>query len=39
MVEVGLDGKTILKAAIKKQGIKLWIGFIRLRVGFTGGLL
>jgi hypothetical protein len=37
--ETGVDGKIILKRILGKQGGKVWIGFIWLRVGTSGGLL
>jgi hypothetical protein len=34
-----LDGKTILKWIIRKQGGKVWTGFVWLRTGTSDGLL
>jgi len=36
---VGVDAKVILKWIGRKQGGKMWIGFIWLRRGISGSLL
>jgi len=35
----GIDGRLILKGFIRKQGVRVWIGFIWLKLGYCGGLL
>jgi len=37
--DLGVDRKVILEWILMKQGGKLWTGFIRLRIGTSGGLL
>jgi hypothetical protein len=37
--EVGLDGRIISEWILKKQDEMVWSGFIRLRIGTSGGLL
>jgi hypothetical protein len=36
---VGVDGKIILKWILGDWGVKVWTGFIWLRIGTNGGLL
>jgi hypothetical protein len=35
----GVDGRIILKCILEKQYMKLWIGFVWLRIGTGGGML
>jgi hypothetical protein len=35
----GIGGRMILELVLKKQGGKLWTGFIWLRIGTSDGLL
>jgi hypothetical protein len=37
--ELGIDGKRISDLILGKDGGKVWIGFIWLRIGPSGGLL
>jgi hypothetical protein len=37
--DLGVDGKIILEWILEKQGGKVWIGCIWLRIGTSGGLL
>jgi len=37
--EMGVDGKIILEWICRKQGGRVWSGFIWLRIGTSGGLL
>jgi hypothetical protein len=37
-VVIGVDGSMILEWILGKQGVKLWTGFIWLRIGTSGGL-
>jgi hypothetical protein len=37
--DLGVDGKIIFKRILGKQGGKVWIGCIWLRMGNGGGLL
>jgi hypothetical protein len=37
--DLGVDETVILKWILRKYGGKVWIGFIWLRVGISGGLL
>jgi hypothetical protein len=37
--DLGIDGTTILIKHLKKQGVRLWAGFISLRIEPNGGLL
>jgi hypothetical protein len=37
--DLDVDGKVILEWILGKWGGKVWIGFICLRIGTTGGLL
>jgi len=34
-----VDGKIILEWILRKQGREVWIGFIWLKIGTSGGLL
>jgi hypothetical protein len=33
-----VDGRIILKLILKKHGVRMWIGFVWLKIAFTGGL-
>jgi hypothetical protein len=33
------DGRIILKRISKRQGVRMWTGFIWLRIGTCGGIL
>jgi hypothetical protein len=35
----GWGGKIILKLALKKQSVRMWTGFIWIRIGSSGGVL
>jgi hypothetical protein len=35
--DLGVNGKIILKLILKKEGVRIWIGFICLRQGTTAG--
>jgi hypothetical protein len=37
--ELGVDEKIILELILRKQGGKMWTGFIWHRIGSSGGLL
>jgi hypothetical protein len=37
--DLGVDGKITLDWILGKQNGKVWIGFIWLRIGTSGGLL
>jgi hypothetical protein len=37
--DLGIDGRIILKCISGKWGWKVWIEFIWLRIGTSGGLL
>jgi hypothetical protein len=39
MEDFGIDEITILKWKLKKYGVCVWTGFIRLRMGSSGRLL
>jgi hypothetical protein len=39
LVYVGLDKRIILKWTLKKYGVRVWAGFIGLRIGTYSGLL
>jgi hypothetical protein len=34
-----LDGRVILKQILKKWDMRIWIGFVWLRMGTSGGFL
>jgi hypothetical protein len=36
--DLGLHGMIILKRILKKQGGRVWTGFVYLRIGTSGGL-
>jgi hypothetical protein len=36
---LGIDGRIILKWILGKEGWRVWIGFMWLRIGTVGGLL
>jgi hypothetical protein len=36
--DLGIDGKIILKLILRKQGGKVWTGFVWLRIGTSGEL-
>jgi hypothetical protein len=36
---IGLDRRIIFKCILKKLGMKVWIGFIWLQIGYNGGHL
>jgi hypothetical protein len=36
--DLGADGRIILKCVLGKEGWRVWIGFIWLRIGTGGGL-
>jgi hypothetical protein len=36
--DIGVDGRIVLKRIVKKQGVKMWPGFVWIRIGFSGGL-
>jgi hypothetical protein len=37
--DLGTDGRIISKWILKKQGVKVWIGFISFRIWTSGGFL
>lgn len=37
--KLNLDRRSILKLISKKYNVRVWTGFIRLRLGTNGGLL
>jgi hypothetical protein len=37
--DLGLDVGIMLKFILKKKGVRMWTGFIRLRIGSSGRLL
>jgi hypothetical protein len=38
--ELGIDGRIILKwKELRKQDVRMWTGFVWLRIGSTGGIL
>jgi hypothetical protein len=39
VVDLGIDGRIILKLILGKDGRKVWTGFFWLRTGTGGGLL
>jgi hypothetical protein len=39
LVDIGVDRRFLLKWILKKQGARMWTGFIWLRIGSSGGLL
>jgi hypothetical protein len=36
---VDIDGKVIVNQFLKEIDVRIWIGFIWIRIGFSGGLL
>jgi hypothetical protein len=36
MEDLGIDGKIVLEWILGKQGVKVWTGFILLRIGTSG---
>jgi len=38
-LDLGVDGKIILKWVLSKQGVREWNGFKLLRTGSSGGFL
>jgi hypothetical protein len=36
---IGVNVGILLKWILKKQGVRMWAGFIWLRIGTSGGLL
>jgi hypothetical protein len=39
LVDLSVDGRIILKCIVKKYGVKMWTGFIWIRIKSSGGLL
>jgi hypothetical protein len=37
--ELGVDGRLTLKWILKEEGLKMWTGFISLRLGTSGALV
>jgi len=37
--DLGVDGRLMLEKILEKQGEKIWIGFMWIKVGFNDGLL
>jgi hypothetical protein len=37
--DVSVNGKIVFKWMLKKQGVRVWITFARVRIGYSGGLL
>jgi hypothetical protein len=37
--DLDIDGMTVLKWILKKDDVRVWTGFIWLRVGTSGGLV
>jgi hypothetical protein len=37
--DLGVDGRIILRCVLKKKGVRVWTGFIWLKIGISGGLL
>jgi hypothetical protein len=37
--DLGIDGRIILRWSLEKWGLKVWTGFIWLRIQTSGGLL
>jgi len=37
--DLGVDGRIILKNVLMKLGVRMWTGFIWLRIGISGRLL
>jgi hypothetical protein len=38
LTDVGISGGVILNEVLKKYGVSVWTGFIRLSIGASGGL-
>jgi hypothetical protein len=36
---LGKDGRIISKSILKEYGVRMWTGFIWLKIGTSGGLL
>jgi hypothetical protein len=36
--ETSVDGRIILRCILEKEGMRMWTGFILLRIGFSNGL-
>jgi hypothetical protein len=37
LIDLGIDGRVILKFILKKYGVRVWAAFIKLRIGSSGG--
>jgi hypothetical protein len=39
MEDLGIDGNIIVRWKLKEESVRVWTGFVSLRIGTSGGLL
>jgi hypothetical protein len=39
MEDLVIDGRMILRRILQKQDVRVWTGFVWLRIGISGGLV